>query len=169
VNGIASYRLFARAGDGAAAAVRATGSVRLAEREIPAEAPPGLSPEAIRSAPPAERHPMLEDYLQEKVARVLKMSASRVDVNRPLTTFGIDSLMAVEVKNGVEQELKISVPLIQLIHGRTVAELASMLLGQIDGSGAAAPPSAPAESAERGNALSPWITVLALGKDEPDA
>jgi hypothetical protein len=50
------------------------------------------------------------------------------------------------------------------------AELAALLLGQIHGSGSAAGAGpARTEPAPRGKALSPWISVLSLGKDDRDA
>ena len=53
------------------------------------------------AAEPAARHRLLRSYLSEQVARVLGLSASRLDVEQPLSNLGLDSLMAVELKNRI--------------------------------------------------------------------
>jgi len=86
-----------------------------------------------RASGPAERQRLVESHLQREVARVLGLSVSRLDVNQPLSTLGIDSLMAVELKNRIESELNVAVPLIRVIQGPSVAELAALLLSLLAG------------------------------------
>ena len=52
----------------------------------------------------------IEAYIAKKVADILKISFSRVDVRVPLNTLGIDSLMAVELKTTIEEYAGIEIP-----------------------------------------------------------
>jgi NADPH:quinone reductase-like Zn-dependent oxidoreductase/acyl carrier protein len=82
---------------------------------------------------PENRLEILEGRLREHVAGVLRLTAARIDVDQPLVTMGIDSLMAVELKNRVERELGVAIPLLQLIKGPSVRDLARSLLGSMTG------------------------------------
>ncbi len=49
-----------------------------------------------------ERRSILETFLQEQVGAVLKRSASRIELTRPLRGMGLESLMALELRNRLE-------------------------------------------------------------------
>ena len=51
-----------------------------------------------------------------------------IDAREPLTAFGIDSLMAVELKNRVDRDLGLSVPLVHYLDGSGIGRLAEALL-----------------------------------------
>jgi len=115
----------------------------------------GLSPERILCAEPAERRPLLESELRQRVSAVLGLSPSRLDVHLALVNLGMDSLMGVELKNEIESELGVNVSLIELMQGASVARLASMLVDKLEGidSPAAGEPKtvvAPRSAAARG-------------------
>jgi acyl carrier protein len=93
----------------------------------------GLSPERILRTEPAMRRPLLESELRDRVSAVLGLSPSRLDVHLALVNLGMDSLMGVELKNQIESELGVSVSLIELMQGASVARLASILVDKIEG------------------------------------
>ena len=64
----------------------------------------------ILAAEPAARLTTTEDVLVPHVARVSAGAPAKVDVHRPLNGLGIDSLMAVELKNRIESDLGIALP-----------------------------------------------------------
>jgi acyl carrier protein len=68
--------------------------------------------------------------LRDKVARVLGTSPDRLDVDKPLLNLGIDSLMAVELRNWIEQELRINMPIMELMRSSSLARLTDQLLEQ---------------------------------------
>jgi NAD(P)-dependent dehydrogenase (short-subunit alcohol dehydrogenase family)/acyl carrier protein len=72
----------------------------------------------------------LHTRLRDKVARVLGTSPDRLDVEKPLLNLGIDSLMAVELRNWIEQELRINVPIMELMRSSSLARLTDLLLEQ---------------------------------------
>jgi NAD(P)-dependent dehydrogenase (short-subunit alcohol dehydrogenase family) len=87
-----------------------------------------LSGDLLRAADPQQRAQLLESYLRDHVARALGLSASQLDVHQPLNTMGLDSLMAVQVKNRVEVDLGVPVPVISFFAGASVAQLAGQVL-----------------------------------------
>jgi len=87
----------------------------------------------LLAAPPEARVEMLKDRLRHHTARVLRLAAPKIDLDQPLLTMGIDSLMAVELKGRIERELAVAIPLLQLIKGPSLSELARVLAGQIAG------------------------------------
>ncbi len=92
----------------------------------------GLTKEKLRAAPPEERRPLAENFLAEQLAAVLRCPTSKVDIHQPLNRLGIDSLMAVELKNRVEADLETSVPVTALLQGPSLSQLATHLLEGLD-------------------------------------
>jgi NAD(P)-dependent dehydrogenase (short-subunit alcohol dehydrogenase family)/acyl carrier protein len=86
---------------------------------------------AILDAGPAERAQLLQSYVTEQVARVLGLSPSQLDLQQPLTNLGLDSLMAVELKNRISADLGVNVPMVKFLQGFSVAQAASQLLEQL--------------------------------------
>jgi myxalamid-type polyketide synthase MxaE and MxaD len=104
-------------------------------------APPtaGSIRERLLAAAGAERRKLLDDYLRVQTARVLQLSAADLDFRQPLNRMGIDSLMAVELRNILESELGVGVPLVTLLEGSSLADLSKSLLAELP---AAAPDAA---------------------------
>jgi len=63
---------------------------------------------------------------------VLGAAPAKLDVEKSLTQLGLDSLMAVELRNWIEGELRLSLPTVELMSGPTVVRLAELLLAQIE-------------------------------------
>ena len=78
-----------------------------------------------------ERQQLVESYLSEKVASVLRLPASGMDVQQPLTTLGLDSLMAIELKNKIELELSVHIPIVTFLRGPSIRQFATQLLSQL--------------------------------------
>ena len=83
---------------------------------------------SILAAEPAERLQLIRSYLTELVARVLGQSASKLDLQQPLSNLGLDSLMAVELKNRIAVDLGVNVPIVTFLSGPSVEQAASQLL-----------------------------------------
>jgi acyl carrier protein len=95
---------------------------------------------AILGAEPAQRLQLLQSYLGEQVARVLGLSVSKVDVQQPLSNLGLDSLMAVELKNRIAVDLGVNVPMVTFLQDFSVAEAAPQVLEQLTGQAANSAP-----------------------------
>lgn len=94
--------------------------------------------EALLAAAPEERQQLVESFLREQIAKVLRSSAEKLDMHQPLDQLGIDSLMAYELKNRVEADLELTVPVAALLQGPSLAQFAGVLLDQL-GAPAAVP------------------------------
>lgn len=82
---------------------------------------------ALSALPPAERQTLVSFFLQQLVAKALKMSVSDVDPKQSLSTLGMDSLDTIELKLEIERNLKVTVPMDEALNDMSVAELAEKL------------------------------------------
>ena len=64
-----------------------------------------------------------EGWLQAKLASLLRVDVAEIDVNEPLTRYGLDSLMVVEISHSIEESFGIAVPLSTLLEGVSIADL----------------------------------------------
>jgi acyl carrier protein len=74
------------------------------------------------------RSGLIEDFLAGQVAGVFGIAEDKVDRDTPLTGLGLDSLMAIELKNRVEKELGLTIPMGHLLGGPSLKTLAQSLL-----------------------------------------
>jgi myxalamid-type polyketide synthase MxaE and MxaD len=91
----------------------------------------GLSRSRLLAAPPTDRSGLLEDYLRRQVARVLRLPLARVDAAEPLVRLGLDSLMGVELRNRLDVDLQVAVPVGNFLRGDSIALLGRQVLEQI--------------------------------------
>jgi hypothetical protein len=85
-----------------------------AARPHAAEGAAAAQPDVVRrieEAPPHRRRDILLSYVQEQSARVLALPVAQVDDRTPLNELGLDSLMAVELRNLLGAGLGLARPL----------------------------------------------------------
>jgi acyl transferase domain-containing protein/acyl carrier protein len=80
---------------------------------------------------PGERQELLETYLGMQIARVMGLSAPKLDVHQALNNLGLDSLMAVELKNLVEARFKVRVPVVTFLEGISLNRLVKQILDEL--------------------------------------
>jgi len=88
--------------------------------------------DALLAADPAARRQLLHSYLREQVARVLGLSPTKLDVQQPLSHLGLDSLMAVELKNRIAVDLGVNVPVVKFLQGFSVDQAVTQVLDQLE-------------------------------------
>jgi acyl transferase domain-containing protein/acyl carrier protein len=86
---------------------------------------------ALLLAEEEERISLLEEYLQNTIATVLRLDRSKLDTDQSLNTFGLDSMMAIELKNRIEQDLDVSLTVVDLLNGSSVTQIAARILPQL--------------------------------------
>lgn len=77
-----------------------------------------------------ERRAMLAEYLKKAVGQVLRCDASHVNQSSVLAGLGMDSIMAVELKNSITADLNLSVSLAELFTD-SVSKLVEKLDAQL--------------------------------------
>jgi acyl transferase domain-containing protein/NAD(P)-dependent dehydrogenase (short-subunit alcohol dehydrogenase family)/acyl carrier protein len=129
---------------------------------VPAQAAPAAAPEPVAAARPAPQAPAavqaapsgeLLDFLKQEVAVVMGLRPERVNTNRPLNRLGMDSLMAVELRNRIERRYQVKLPMVQLLKDGTITTVAQALATELEpaaGLADTAPdsPAAPAATAD---------------------
>jgi acyl transferase domain-containing protein/NADPH:quinone reductase-like Zn-dependent oxidoreductase/acyl carrier protein/NADP-dependent 3-hydroxy acid dehydrogenase YdfG len=115
---------------------------------------------AILAADPGQRLAMIVEAVRELAAKVLGMSAQKLDCERPLASLGLDSLMGVELASLIEGKLGVSVPLNAISRDVTINKLAQVVLPALGG-GDATTKSAPARGKKVGEPTTPTLA----GKD----
>jgi amino acid adenylation domain-containing protein len=83
---------------------------------------------------PSAREALMVVYLQEQVARVLQMPPSKVESRQSLAVLGLDSLQAIELNHALESGLGVGLPVVDLLQGPSVAQLAERVLAAFAGS-----------------------------------
>ncbi|NIJ09436.1 acyl transferase domain-containing protein/NADPH:quinone reductase-like Zn-dependent oxidoreductase/acyl carrier protein [Sphingomonas vulcanisoli] len=104
--------------------------------------------ELLAHCTPDEARQRTTAMLIDEVARIMKLAPDRIDVQRPLTELGMDSLMAVELRLAVEQRFGVTVPVLALSEGATLSAMAGRILRSL-GSEEDAPFSATDQMIER--------------------
>jgi myxalamid-type polyketide synthase MxaE and MxaD len=87
------------------------------------------SPERARllATPPALRQGVLETMLAEQIARVLRMPPDQIDRTTPLPSLGLDSLMALELRNRLELSFGVTLSATLIWGYPTIGQLAPFL------------------------------------------
>ena len=78
-----------------------------------------------------EREKKLNHYLQDCVAKVLGMRTNQIDVEQPLMSMGVDSLMAIEIRNQVQTDLEVDIPITKLMEDVNLTTLVIELNEQL--------------------------------------
>ena len=92
----------------------------------------GASAIAVLAAAPEDRGERIHIYVVEQVGKVLGLTPERLDVNQPITEMGLDSLMAVELKNRFEADLRAALPIVRFLEGPSVSTLATLIHEDMD-------------------------------------
>lgn len=69
----------------------------------------------------------LEQYLQQEIAGVLGLAPKRIQLQVPVSHLGLDSIMAIELKNKIESQIKIDYPIANLLEGPSIHQMAGQL------------------------------------------
>ena len=72
------------------------------------------------------------NQIRESIASVLRLNVSKIDISKSITNLGLDSIMAIELKNKLEQTYKIEIQISELIKGPSLFELATKISSKIN-------------------------------------
>jgi acyl transferase domain-containing protein len=86
----------------------------------------------LMAADAALRHSMLQEYLAEQIAQVLRTPTTRVTPDTPFNTLGMDSLMGLELRNRLESDLGVNLPATLVWSHPTIAALVPHLATKME-------------------------------------
>jgi phthiocerol/phenolphthiocerol synthesis type-I polyketide synthase D len=120
--------------------------------------------ERIRELPAGDRQELLVNHLREQVAEVIGLNGLP-DPRKKLFEMGMDSLMALELKNRLQKGLATEIRVTAVFNYPTIEALSEYLLGEVMGLGASAIPEALVGPVPEESALS---RIKALSEEEVD-
>ncbi len=108
----------------------------LTAADAPTEAGGGRVRTELLAAASEARPAILTGYLRQKVGDVLRIEPESVDPGRPLAEFGLDSLTSFELKNKIEAELGMTLPVAKFLQRPSVATLTVAFAERLEASAA---------------------------------
>ena len=149
-----------------------TDSTYLDSQNPTAPAIAGRRLQEFSSASPELRKKDLIQYLITAVAPILAVEPASIESSRPLTDFGVDSLMALEFRNRLNSDLGITIPTVRILEGATIEDLAEQIFKElpsasISKSGPAG--SMPVYREVQSTAIAPLDEVLSVPADQRQA
>jgi len=107
----------------------------------------------LLAADDSTRRALVCEYIRSELARIMGVEPAQLELDQPLSTFGLDSLLALELKNNIESRLDFTLPMAKLMEGPSVASLAEETVRLVAGSAAASTLAAVTEE---------WVPLLEL-------
>jgi NADPH:quinone reductase-like Zn-dependent oxidoreductase/acyl carrier protein len=101
----------------------------------------------LRAATAADRRALVEEFVIDQVAHVVRVDRSRIERSMPFKSLGIDSLMGLELRNRLESALGVRLPATLVWSYGDAEALAAYLATRLDGK-APSPAVPPAPQAE---------------------
>lgn len=95
----------------------------------------------------AVAEPTLLDTIAKTVASTLKIPVERLDVDADFDSFGMDSIIAIELMTNLSKQLKVSITPAQLTTVNSIRQLAAMIDSSMNAAPAAPAPKAPPAAA----------------------
>jgi acyl transferase domain-containing protein/acyl carrier protein len=98
----------------------------LAETDA-SQADENIAPERLLAASGEDQRRLLADYFCTCVAHVLNCDVADLKTDHSLIEIGIDSLMALEIRNRVADDLALDLPLVELLEETSLAQQIALL------------------------------------------
>ena len=106
----------------------ASGSERKADSGGPDDALSKLTEVSLEEA-----IALVSGILAEEIGQVLRLTPDKIDLGKSVFDLGMDSLMALELKLGIEDRFGIEIPVMALSEGGNITSLSAQIVAQIRG------------------------------------
>lgn len=83
------------------------------------------------TADPEERCTLITQRFMDKISAVMGVEMSLIDPANPPTIYGLDSIVAIELRKWVKTETRVDLPLFELLGGKAIRDLAAYIAAQI--------------------------------------
>lgn len=70
----------------------------------------------------------IQEYLLDTVSTVLRMSKKKLNLSQSLTSWGLDSMISIELKNFIERDLNVEMAVVDLLKGINILDLSEQIL-----------------------------------------
>jgi myxalamid-type polyketide synthase MxaB len=121
----------------------------------------------LRELDVQQRQAKLSAYFADELASIMGTDPDELDLDQPLTSLGLDSLMAMELKNKIETRLMLNLPMARFLEGPSVNELAILSDELFSGDGPTVRGDQTESSAAQENAWVPLLALQAKGSEPP--
>ncbi|TMC22115.1 MAG: SDR family NAD(P)-dependent oxidoreductase [Chloroflexi bacterium] len=91
--------------------------------------------EELHTAPQGERVELVSTYIRARLAQLLSIDVARIGTQIPLSSLGVDSLIGLELRNSLEDQLNLVLPEMLIWKYPTVTALTELVLISIPSSG----------------------------------
>jgi acyl transferase domain-containing protein/SAM-dependent methyltransferase len=85
----------------------------------------------LQVAANGEKDRILTAYFRDEISQILGIKKTLIDVQKPLNTMGIDSLMALELHNKLQSDLSVDVATIKLMGDINIVDLSAEIARQL--------------------------------------
>ena len=75
----------------------------------------------------AKARAIASEGLQQKLSRVLGLPVTSIELDRQLESYGVDSLVALELRNWMTKEMGADVAVFELLGGTTLADIGAII------------------------------------------
>ncbi|MEO8268885.1 MAG: type I polyketide synthase, partial [Aureliella sp.] len=90
-----------------------------------------VAADQLRCMSSTERAEMIEKTLRVKTGNLLGISAEQLPADRALLELGLDSLMAVELRNWIERQFEVNVPIASLMRSESLRQVISLICDEL--------------------------------------
>lgn len=125
--------------------LRSTGETSVDSEELASAA-------TLRSAEPTHRLAMVDRLVRSKAGTLLGIPADQIAADRALLEMGLDSLMAVEMRNWIETQMEINLPISALMRSESLEQVVGIISDTIGEAGDSIDTASPEEPAAQTNA-----------------
>lgn len=87
----------------------------------------------LAEAKPEEQNEILLTNLKDTFARVLGTTSDKLSTTEPVTKYGLDSLMANQIRNWVQSNLNVDYSMMRIMRGPTMEEMTTQILEELSG------------------------------------
>jgi NADPH:quinone reductase-like Zn-dependent oxidoreductase/thioesterase domain-containing protein/NADP-dependent 3-hydroxy acid dehydrogenase YdfG/acyl carrier protein len=113
------------------------------------------------------RQSLVQEYIRQELARIMGIEPTSLETNQPLSTFGLDSLLALELKNNLEGRLDFTLPMAKLMEGPSIESLAAETTRLVAGGGESPDASTSATGGANAEAWTPLLPLRETGSRPP--
>ena len=75
----------------------------------------------------AQATDLIQNVVASKLAKSMMIAMDEIDVNRPVSSYGVDSLVAAEMRNWCFRDLKADISVFELLSGNSITMLADQI------------------------------------------